>query len=170
MDIDERYEVACTMADSGDFTAAEALFADIINNDPEHYKAMNKLGVSKVHLGKYYEALEILIRGLEINPGYPPLSLNMGNVHVEIEEFDKALEYYQRAIQNDRNYHLAYYNLAVLYKKMGNYNKYLSNLKEYRHLLKKTIDKDGRKVVFRKKYLIPTLAAFCLIALLVLLL
>jgi tetratricopeptide (TPR) repeat protein len=63
----------------------------------------NELGVVYARYGLYGRALEIFQEIVAHNE-YLPALINLGNIHFLQENFEKALSYYQRALQvNERN-------------------------------------------------------------------
>ena len=53
-------------------------------------------------------------KGLEIKPGDAVLSYNLGRIHDDFQEYGKAREYYQKAINANSSYTLPVNNLARL--------------------------------------------------------
>lgn len=46
----------------------------------------------------------------------------LGNIYFDQEQYDAALKYYQKAIELNPNYVVAYYNVANIYYNQGNYS------------------------------------------------
>ncbi|MBK9013609.1 MAG: tetratricopeptide repeat protein [Saprospiraceae bacterium] len=55
----------------------------------------------------------------------------MGNVNFELEDYDKAIEYYQKAIAADPNYDPSYYSIGHVYKNTGKYKEALQAFETY---------------------------------------
>jgi tetratricopeptide (TPR) repeat protein len=53
-----------------------------------------------------------LKRGLDINPGFEPILMYLGNISRAQERTDEAIGYYERVIQANRKYFEAYVGLA----------------------------------------------------------
>jgi tetratricopeptide (TPR) repeat protein len=62
--------------------------------------------------GQYLKADSVLKRGLDINPGFEPILMYLGNISRAQERTDEAIGYYERVIQANRKYFEAYVGLA----------------------------------------------------------
>lgn len=61
----------------------------------------------------YQQSLETISVVLGKNKKNPYVWYNMGNIHLQMQEFDKAVEDYTKAIQYEQNLAEAYYNRAL---------------------------------------------------------
>jgi tetratricopeptide (TPR) repeat protein len=57
----------------------------------------------------------------------PALHLNLGNQHFRNEQNEEALEQYRKAIELNPSYVSAYYQIALVYRRMGNVDRALEN-------------------------------------------
>ena len=64
--------------------------------------------------GQYQKADSLLKRGLEINPGFEPILMYLGNIARSRNKTDEAISYYDRVIKANRKYFEAYVGLADL--------------------------------------------------------
>ncbi len=70
----------------------------ILAADPDNSTALNALGYTLANLTERYdEALDLIARALELNPGEPAILDSMGWVKFRLGELDTALDYLQRA-------------------------------------------------------------------------
>lgn len=138
------YNDACKMIEIGNYKNAEEILNNILLNDPQDYKAINKLGVIYSVQDDIEKARVFFETCLSLKPDYAPAIVNMGNIFQQLGDYQKALQMYSYAIEKDMKCHLAYYNLSILHRKMGNYNKYIKLYKEYKRLYKKSINEASR--------------------------
>ena len=101
---------------------AELVLASQNYNDPIsiNYKKNNnnKGEISKVQTKPdYTESLNSMMIALEKNSSNPFIWYNLGNLHLQIQEFHKAIDDYSEAIKYESNLAEAYYNrgLTLLY-------------------------------------------------------
>lgn len=86
-----------------------------------------------IQLGNYYimsnninKALEIFnsIIQTETNPYYQAIALNnVGFINWLLGDINKAIQYFQAALQKYPNYFMTYYNLGVIYQNANDYEK-----------------------------------------------
>lgn len=94
-------------------------------------------GISYLHMGSYEEAIAHLENFSSDDKMLHPISLgSMGDAHIELNELEKGLNYYQKAIDVSENEFTApiyMMKAALVYEQQGNYEKAL----EYYEKLKK---------------------------------
>ncbi|MFH0936766.1 MAG: tetratricopeptide repeat protein [Candidatus Daviesbacteria bacterium] len=90
-----------------------SLYSHDINIAKDSFDLENNLGVELFRAGKYDEAEIHFVNSTKLAPKWWTNWNNLGVMVQRKQEFDKALEYYQRAIDNG-NYYLAYENLAKI--------------------------------------------------------
>jgi len=56
---------------------------------------------------------------------------NLGRIYYERNESNKSIEYYLKAIEIDPEFALPYKNLAILYRKLQDYEKEIYYMSEY---------------------------------------
>jgi tetratricopeptide (TPR) repeat protein len=64
--------------------------------------------------GQYQKADSILRRGLELNPGFEPILMYLGNIAKSQGRKDEAISYYGKVINVNRKYFEAYVGMAEL--------------------------------------------------------
>ena len=67
------------------------------------------------------EAVGHLQEAIRIHPTYRNAYLLLGNAHNYLKEYEKSIEYYQRALELSPDYELATTNLAYTYRDAGRY-------------------------------------------------
>jgi tetratricopeptide (TPR) repeat protein len=119
-----RDPIACALAslDRGDFAGAERGLSALLeqpSSPAERAFLLNKRGVARIGLDLRELARTDFGDALESLPGYAPALTNLGNLFLEDGDVRGAIAQYERAIANDRDYPVAYLNLAVAYKRQG---------------------------------------------------
>ncbi len=71
------------------------------------------------------EAKAVFSDLLQRHHNSPDVQNNMGNVCLALKEFETARDYFKRAIDLNADYRVAYSNLLVAYKELGQYDKAL---------------------------------------------
>ena len=74
----------------------------------------NQLGVQYMQEGKWEEAAKTFNEVIEENPTDPIAYINFGNVLSAVGDDDKALKFYEKAIQLDENAAAAYYSAGTI--------------------------------------------------------
>ncbi len=131
---DDRIEEAQEQLDQGDTAAAEAIYRQILEDDPENAEAWNKLGVCLARQGDMEAAKQCFDEALDIDPKHVAALSNRGNIYFDQGDYDAAVDLYQRAIALDPNYHIAHNNLAAAYKKQGKFGEFVSTMKKAQRL------------------------------------
>jgi tetratricopeptide (TPR) repeat protein len=77
-------------------------------------------GILLAGLDKYQDALNDYNEALEIQPGLPQAWVGKGNLYFLAERFNEAIDAYDTALElNLPERHAAYFNLGLVYEKMG---------------------------------------------------
>ncbi|KUO70751.1 MAG: hypothetical protein APF77_06375 [Clostridia bacterium BRH_c25] len=153
MNLEERYEDACRALEYNKLEDAQIILEAILSEAPDYYPSINKLGVVYTRKKQLDAARSCFNKVLAINPDYAPSIVNLGNLFFEDGNDEAAIEYYKCSIGKDTAYHMAYYNLAVLYKKKGQYDEYMRYLREYKRFYKQFINgkQQHRGIRLKKK-------------------
>lgn len=80
-----------------DLVFAENIFRTLLLDRPYDVSSMNMLGFTLAREGRHDEAEEILIRVIEIEPGYPDAWFNLGMLHESMGRFEEALVDFETA-------------------------------------------------------------------------
>lgn len=147
---DARYLEGCRLLECFQLDAADQEFRSLIEEQPNHFEAINKVGVIFVQKGHPAEGKECFLQALEIEPMYAPALVNIGNLYQEDGDINLAERYYKEAIEADLDYPMTYYNLALIHKRQGNYKKYVSEMKKYKRLHRRAMPDEDEQ--FRLNY------------------
>lgn len=136
MEDDKEYIRACELIDNNKLMEAEKILNEIVTRNEDNYKAINKIGTIYAQRKDLDRAKDYFEKCLNKNKDYVPAIVNLANVYKEKGQAAEAESMYLYAIQLDPYYSLSYYNLAVYYKSLNNYDGYFKYLKEYKRCLK----------------------------------
>ncbi len=100
-------------------TRLDEILANANAPAPERAAAANKRGVALRELRRVDEARASFEQALDILPNFAPALVNIGNLHLEAGEMEKAIRYYESAIRSDDENALAHHNLGVAFKRLG---------------------------------------------------
>ena len=119
---DDPFDQAVAQLEKGDPAASISAFTELLRaaeTDEIAAKICNKRGVAYVRLGRREEALRDFTQALRHVPRFAPALANIGNLLLEDDALDDAIEHYEAAIRADEHYPVAHLNLAVAYRKAG---------------------------------------------------
>lgn len=102
---------------SGQLPEAEIIYKQIIEEDPENTSALNLFGILLFQHKRYDEAISYVEKAVEIKP-LPYFYINLGNINVGKGDIDKAMDFYEKAIDLNEEEEDAdpWFGLGVCYK------------------------------------------------------
>jgi len=112
---------------AGRLSQAEAIYQQILRQEPDHADAWHMLGVIAAQQGQPDRALSSIARAIRLNPAPPFYHNNLGNVLHEMNRFTEALLCYEEAIRLDPSYAEAHSNLANTLNALGRFEEALSH-------------------------------------------
>ncbi|HMD54491.1 MAG TPA: tetratricopeptide repeat protein, partial [Phycisphaerae bacterium] len=101
---------------AGRLADAEALYRQILAQEPNNADALHLLGVIAHQIQKNQPASELIGRAITLNPTVALYHNNMGLVHTALGRLTDAGESYRTAIRLQRDFSPAYYNLGNVLK------------------------------------------------------
>ena len=87
--------------------------------DSNNLVTLTSLGTICDDIGKMDEALNALLRAIEIEPDYMPAIINLGFKYQQLEQHEKAIEYYNKALALYPNHPLGFSNRGYSRFKLG---------------------------------------------------
>lgn len=112
---------------SGDAASAEKCFLTAIKYNPKYAIGYRTLGWLKRAAHQYDEALQWARKSLELAPTDLETLLLLSLIHMDEKRFTVAISTLQRAIELGPDYGRAYYNLGLVYMKLGVFELALEN-------------------------------------------
>ena len=104
---------------AGRFQEAEAIYKEILAEDPVNADALHLLGVLSSETGRHDQAAACIGRAITLNPAPPFYHNNLGNVLHEQGRFSDARLCYEEALRRDPSYAEAHNNLANSLYQLG---------------------------------------------------
>jgi predicted O-linked N-acetylglucosamine transferase (SPINDLY family) len=117
--ISEALALAIQHHQTGRLQAAEQIYRQILQADPNHADAIHLLGVIAHQVGKLDEAIACCRRALELKPDSAEVHNNLGVIFREQGKLDEAVACYRRALELRPDYAKAHNNLGVALKEQG---------------------------------------------------
>ena len=128
---------ATALHQSGDVSAALAIYQDILTARPDHPAVLNLSGVAAYQLGDNERALLWLQAAADVSPDNPDVHYNLGLVLKDRGRLEDAVTAWRRAIQLKPDY-------ASVHNNLGNALQLLGRLEEAEAVYRKAIECDPR--------------------------
>ncbi|MGI6149756.1 MAG: tetratricopeptide repeat protein [Limnochordia bacterium] len=138
------YEQAVDKLERWQLDEAEELLRQLLDADPEHAKAVNKLGVVYARREQLDAAEELFQQAIALDPNDPAPYSNLGNIYAQREWNDRAKAAYEKALALDPDYPNALHNLGVLYRREGNIGKSVELIKRASRMERTQMQKELR--------------------------
>ncbi len=110
------FQNALSLHQSGKIPEAEAIYRNILKNQPNHADALHFLGVIENQRGNYSQAEILMTQAISYTSDRPAYFHNLATVYQYQKKFDQAIACYQKTIQLDPKYALSYYNMGVIFE------------------------------------------------------
>jgi len=110
----------------GNLEEAQVIYEQILNSEPDHFDALQLLGVLFAQIKKYSQSVKLLSNALKINPNHPGTYSNRGISLKELRFFDEALSSFDQAIAINPDYGDAHYNRGNTLMELKRFDEALS--------------------------------------------
>lgn len=105
---------------AGRHKAALRFLQKAVQLDPGNPEYIHWQGVAYWSVGNKERERQSYFQIVQDHPDFKPSLLNLGHSFLESGNYNVALQYYQRVLQNDRNNPQALYNSALAFEKLNN--------------------------------------------------
>ena len=112
---------ALVLEKTGQIEKAVKLLKKVVSIDPSYQTAKHNLAILYVQQGilyhinrKYHQSLQCFFKALQVNPDFPQVYFNLGNVYSDLGHSSLAINSYQKAIQLSPDFYDAYHNLGLV--------------------------------------------------------
>ncbi|RQW85076.1 MAG: tetratricopeptide repeat protein, partial [Geobacter sp.] len=112
MSIAAALEFAIRHHQSGNLQAAESIYRQILQLDPDNPEALHLLGVSAYQQQRHETAATLIGQALARKPTFADAHSNLGNVLREMGRLDEAEKSFRKAISANPKFTMAHYNLG----------------------------------------------------------
>jgi len=110
---------ALELHDRGELEAAEALYLEVLEAEPEHITTLHALGVIRSQQGKYEAALELIGKALQLNPRSALAHMHLGIALCRLRRFEEAIVHHQYSLILKPDNADAYMNRAIALHGLG---------------------------------------------------
>jgi predicted O-linked N-acetylglucosamine transferase (SPINDLY family) len=115
-------EIALEQHRAGNFSRAEALYMEILRQDPGNVDAIHLLGVLATQGKRPDVAVDLISAAIRKKPDTPIFHYNLAEALHLLGQKEEALAAYRRAVELAPDYFEAHNNLANLLNEMGRYD------------------------------------------------
>src|SRR5690242_890204 len=95
------FEKALAALSAGEYAAAESGFRQVLQESPNHFGALQNLGVVYSRTNRLPEAVGTYRHALELRPSDKSVLLNLGLSYLKQESFAEALPIFQKLVLAD---------------------------------------------------------------------
>ncbi|MDR1375178.1 MAG: tetratricopeptide repeat protein [Treponema sp.] len=118
-----RLLLGTTLAKAGKFSGAEDEFTTLLAGNPRDVEALNNLAVIYRRQDRLQDALDALMKAIDIDPTRAEFHYNLGNIHKQMGNLKAASMTYAKVVELDPAYVHAYNNLGTIYDKLHEWDK-----------------------------------------------
>jgi protein O-GlcNAc transferase len=104
---------------AGRLPQAEALYRQILQQNPQHAEALHLLGMVAAQAGQTDAAVNLIRYAIALQPKFPPAFSNLGNILRDQGKLDEAVAALRQAIALLPNFPEAYNNLGIALREQG---------------------------------------------------
>ncbi len=126
------YKIGLSYLNSGNNSQAIYYLSKAYELNPNNPEVLNALGIAYSSVKEYKKAEDYFLKAIDLSPNKGELYTNLGVLLAEEKKYNKAIWYLKKAVENSeyKNKEKAFYNLALIYKKLGEDTKYEEYLKK----------------------------------------
>ncbi len=126
------YDLGMSSYQAKNYSEAIANFHKALKINPNEPKIWNALGITYTEVKEYIKAEESFKNALRLDPNYSEARMNLGILYMRQGKYNFALEYLEQAADDELfpKKHIAYYNLAKVYKALGENKEYIYYLEK----------------------------------------
>ena len=121
MPINAQLIQAHSLHENGQLDDAKLIYERILLIEPAHFDALQLLGMLMAQLGFDQEALQLLLKAVEVNQGNAIVFNNLALLLNKQKNYLSAIDYFSKAIEVNPSYAEAYYNRAIALQILGNF-------------------------------------------------
>jgi tetratricopeptide (TPR) repeat protein len=117
--IPEALAIAAQHHQAGRLQAAEQIYRQVLQAEPNHADAWYLLGVVARQTGKHAIAAACIERAIELKNDVPAFHVNLGEAYRALRRIPEALACYDRALKLNPDSAQTHYNLGNLWREQG---------------------------------------------------
>ena len=109
------YELGNICLEKQEYDIAISYYQRVIKNSADAFQAYNGMAIAYEKLGNFKAAISENLQSLSINPAQNDVTLRLAGIYDSQNNIDKALQYYNRAIEHGYNQADVYVNLGRMH-------------------------------------------------------
>ena len=122
--VKETFDLAVQNHKKNNLQAAEKLYKQILEIEPDHIESIFYLGSLSMQIGNFDRAKQLLNKTIQIDPSHAQAYNNLGAIAFQkLKKNQEAISYYEKAIQINPNFTQALNNLGIALNAFGEYKK-----------------------------------------------
>tara|TARA_B100000586_G_scaffold220932_1_gene167968 strand:- start:44 stop:1693 length:1650 start_codon:yes stop_codon:yes gene_type:complete len=115
----ETFTLALQHHKKNNFQAAEQLYKQILEIEPDHIESIFYLGSLSIQIRNFDRAKQLFNKTIQIDPNHAQAYNNLGAIAFQkLKKNQEAISYYEKAIQINPNFAQAYNNLGVVFQEL----------------------------------------------------
>ena len=122
----ETFTLALQHHKKNNFQAAEQLYKQILEIEPDHIESIFYLGSLSIQIRNFDRAKQLFNKTIQIDPNHAQAYNNLGAIAFKKLKNKEAISYYEKAIQINPNFAQAHNNLGIVFKELGELQKAIS--------------------------------------------
>jgi predicted O-linked N-acetylglucosamine transferase (SPINDLY family) len=115
----EQYARAQSLQQQGQLASAREVYQEILDAEPDHYDALNAMGVLAGQSKDLRQAIQYFERAITVQPGNSGAHCNRGLALKQLGRPEAALACFDRAIELDPGSAIACYSRAETFRELG---------------------------------------------------
>lgn len=116
----ERVAAAIALHRSGRLEEAERVYLEVLEASEDNVEALHYLGVLRFQQGRHALAIDLVLRAIELSPGYVDAYNNLGNIFLKLSPAD-AVKAYQGALDVRPDHPDALRNMGIARRRLELY-------------------------------------------------
>ena len=115
----DRIQIALAQHRAGRLVQAEAIYRQILTDDPKHAETLNRLGVLAMQTGRLEVAVKSIARAIAIDPSSADYPCNLGEALRRLGRPSDAISAFEEAIRLNPDLAVAHNNLGITLAESG---------------------------------------------------
>ncbi|QAT41349.1 tetratricopeptide repeat protein [Clostridium sp. JN-9] len=128
--MNDKYNQAHDAFFNKNYDLAIKLADELIAEDPSYYMAYNIKGITQCYGNDYENGMKNIDKSLEIKPDFPYGRFNKALANELYGHYDEAINWYNKALEVDKNNPWSYYGIASIYGRKGDVENTVKYLKQ----------------------------------------
>ena len=121
--IQQAIDLALSHQRANRLAEADAIYRSVLKAQPDHFDALQLLGLVQFNLGNYVSAIELMGKALQINPRVATVQTNLGVAYSQLNRLDEAIRCHAAAISLKPETPAAHNNLGLVLLDKGHIGK-----------------------------------------------